>query len=310
MRDLKFLLFLFGFVIIGSVMALQGCKDNCPPCVDPSNPECGNYDPNFGKPSADFTMRQSLKPFGWADKPEEIAEFCDTIVASNSGVLFTAKEENALRYEWTIGDENRTFNTREVALRFDDYLQDADNIWKPISVKLKIVKVPDAPHSPADSVYITERFLVFADEFLWNGTFEGYFEHEPDKKRVISYDFTKARSYKLPKETFADCPDSCEVTGVWLYNLLPNELMRIEWQHTLEKGFPNFYSYKQRKWKADEGDKTASTGFIALSSGVTYFHAYAERASDGRHKLRLEYKHQTERNGIETTYVFHGTKLN
>lgn len=288
---------------------LHGCKEDCPPCDDPTNSECSNYDPNYGKPTADFTMRQSLKPFGWADKPEEIAEFCDTIVAANSGVLFTAKEENALRYEWTIGDDNRTFNTREVALRFDDYLQNPDNVWKPIPVKLKVVKVPDAPHNTADSIYTMERFLVFADEFLWNGTFEGHFEHEPDIKRVISYDFTKTRSYKLPKETFADCPDSCEVKGVWLYNLLPNELMRIEWQHTLEKGSPNFYSYKQRKWEADEGDKTASTGFIALSSGVTYFHAYAEPAANGMHKLRLEYKHQSERNGVETTYVFHGTKL-
>ena len=48
---------------------------------------------------------------------------------------------------------------------------------------------------------------------------------------------------------------------------------------------------------------------MMMSSGITYFHAYAETATDGRHKLRLEYKHQTERNGVETTYIFHGTKL-
>ena len=101
---------------------ITGCKHER--CNDPSNPNCSNYDPNYGKPSAAFTMRQSMKPFGWQDKEEEIAEFCDTIVACNSGVLFTAKEENALRYEWTIGNDNRILRTREVALRFDDFLKD------------------------------------------------------------------------------------------------------------------------------------------------------------------------------------------
>jgi hypothetical protein len=306
MKKLKLITIL---LFSGLMVLYNGCKDDECPCDDPTNPVCENYDLNFRKPTADFTMRQSLKPFGWADKPENIAEFCDTIVASNSGVLFTAKEENAIRYEWTIGEDNRTFSTREVALRFDYYLQNPNNIWNPIPVKLKVVKVPDNPHNPADSVYTSERFLVFADEFLWNGTFEGYFDHEPNKKRVISYDFINTKSYNLPKQTFVGCLDSCEVTGVWLDNLLPDKLMRIEWQHTLEKGFPNFFSYKQRKWKADEGDKTANGSFIALSSGVTYFHAYAEPVADGRHKLRLEYKHQTERNGIETPYIFYGTKL-
>ena len=288
---------------------LHGCKEECPPCDDPTNSECSNYDPNYGKPTADFTMRQSLKPFGWADKPEEIAEFCDTIVAANSGVLFTAKEENALRYEWTIGDDNRTFSSREVALRFDDYLQNPSNVWKPIPVKLKVVKVPDAPHNTADSIYTMERFLVFADEFLWNGTFEGYFEHEPDIKRVISYDYTQYHTWTIPKAESGAGVD-IDVEGVLLFGFPQADTLRIEARRILDKSSPNFFSYKQRKWDMDEGTRTASTNVIQMSSGVTYFHAYAERAANGRHKLRLEYKHQSERNGIETTYVFHGTKLN
>jgi hypothetical protein len=253
-------------------------------------------------------MRQSLKPFGWAEKAEEIAEFCDTIVAANSGVLFTAKEENALRYEWTIGEDNRKFSTREVALRFDDYLQNPNNLWKPIPIKLKVVKVPNSPHNPADSVYSSHRFLVFADEFLWNGKFEGYFEHEPNKKRVISYDYTKYHTWTISKEN-SGMGVAVDVEGVLLFGFPQADTLKIEARRILDKSFPNFFSYKQRKWDMDEGTRTASTNVMQSSSGVTYFHAYAERATDGRHKLRLEYKHQTERNGKETTYIFHGTKL-
>ncbi len=293
--------------LISFACILNSCKHDCP-CDDPTNSECSNYDPDYGKPTANFTIRQSIKPFGWAEKPEEIAEFCDTIVAANSGVLFTAKEENAHRYEWTIGEDNRTFTTREVALRFDDYLDDENNIWKPIPVKLKVVKVPDAPHSSADSIYITERFLVFADEFLWNGTFEGYFEHEPNVKRVISYDYSKYHTWTIPKEESV-IGVAYDVEGVFLVGFPQADTLKIEARRILDKSFPDFFSYKQRKWDMDEGTRTADEQLMIMSSGVTYFHAFAERGSDGRHRLRLEYKHQTERNGLETTYVFNGTKL-
>ena len=305
MNGLKFFILLFGYA---GIFTLLACKEDNP-CDDPTNPDCNNYDPNYGKPTADFTMRQSLQPFGWAEKPEEIAEFCDTIVAANSGVLFTAKEENALKYKWTIGDDNRTFTTREVALRFDDHLQNPNNIWKPIPVKLKVIKVPDAPHNPADSVYTAQRFLVFANEFLWNGTFEGYFEHEPDKKRVISYDYTHYHTWTIPKEESVVGVD-VDVEGVMLFGFPQADTLRIEARRVIDKSFPEFFSYKQRKWDMNEGTRTASTNVMQMSSGVTYFHAYAERGANGRHKLRLEYKHQTERNGVETTYIFHGTKLN
>jgi len=285
---------------------ITGCKHER--CNDPSNPNCSNYDPNYGKPSAAFTMRQSMKPFGWQDKEEEIAEFCDTIVACNSGVLFTAKEENALRYEWTIGNDNRIFRTREVALRFDDFLKDSTNIWKPIPVKLKVVKIPKAPRNPADSVYISERTLVFANEFLWNGTFEGYFENEPNKKRVLTWDYTKGYTWTIPKEkSYMSIP--YDVEGIYLFGFPQADTLRIELQRILEKSFPNFESYKQRKWKMDETTRIADNQVMMMSSGITYFHAYAQPSRDGKHKVRLEYRYQTQQNGKETTFVFNGVKL-
>jgi hypothetical protein len=296
-------------IAITQLLLLSSCKrEHCRPCNDPRNPDCSNYDPNLGIPTAEFSMRQSIKPFGWQEKEEEIAEFCDTIVACNAGVLFIAKEENALRYEWTIGDENRIFRTREVALKFDDYLKDSTNIWKPIPVKLKVIKIPEAPRNPADSIYISERTLVFANEFLWNGTFEGYFENEPNKKRVLTWDYTKNYTWTIPKEkSYIGRP--YDVEGIYLFGFPQADTLKVEYLRILDRAFPNLLSYKQRKWQMNETTRIADNQVMMMSSGITYFHAYAQPSSDGKNKVRLEYRHQTERNGKETTYIFNGYKV-
>jgi len=36
-----------GISIIGSLFLLHSCKDDCPPCDDPTNPDCDNYDPCY-----------------------------------------------------------------------------------------------------------------------------------------------------------------------------------------------------------------------------------------------------------------------
>ncbi len=267
-------------------------------------------DPNYGIPSSDFTMRQTLRPFGLVDNPNEIAEFSDTIVSSSPGVLFSAIEDNVIRYEWTIGDDKRLFNTKEVALDFSQFLNNPDSRWKPIPIQLKVVKVPKPPHNPADSVYITTKNLVFADIFLWNGTFEGYFEHEPKIKRTISFDFTKLHTYQVSDHAVIPCKP-CFVEGYHLYNLAPNfnDTFKIQHNHVFENGDPKLVSYKQLKWKSDETDKRAWPAFHELSSGITYFHSFANYNDKNKIQVRLEYRHQKERNGVETTYVFHGIKI-
>ncbi len=300
---------IFYLLVINFIIVFTGCKKD-KHCNDPSNPECINYDPNYGIPSSDFTMRQSLRPFGWAERKEEIPEFSDTIVAAGAGVLFTAKEDNVIRYEWTIGDDNRLFTTKEVALNFSQFLNSPDSRWKPIPIQLKVVKVPKPPHNPADSVYVTNKNLVFADIVLWNGTFEGYFEHEPQVKRIVSYDFTKLSQFEVPENTFYPCPAPCIMEGFTFYGLLPKDTMSIADESIFSRGFPKLFSYKQIKWKADESAKNGWDNFISLSSGISYFHAFADYDNNNKIKVRIEYTHQTQKNGVETTYVFHGIKIN
>jgi hypothetical protein len=91
-RYLSLLLLLIG---LGSQ-----CKKKC---YDPSNPDCDNYDPCFGKNpvSAAFKIQEVVQfhtiPEGWGEVP-------DTDTITTYGVQFTALEDGA-EYEWHIGRE-------------------------------------------------------------------------------------------------------------------------------------------------------------------------------------------------------------
>jgi len=290
------------------VVFFNACKKKC---CDPKNPDCENYDPNFGIPTADFTMRQSLKPFGWVDLLENIAEFADTIVASNNGVLFTAKEENAIRYEWTIGDDARTFYTKEVALTFNDFLQVPGNVRRKIPVKLKVIKKPMAHQNQNDTVYTSERFLVFAEEFLWSGTFEGFFEHEPTVKRTIIVN-SDGIEFKVPPGTFADRPkDSVTLSGYAFYGLIPKDKIFVSNGHVIDnKCYPSFNSYKQWKWAIINSHKISNRSLQNTSGGLMSYHANAEFSPDGKHSIVVKYAYRSSRTSPEEHYIFKGKKIN
>jgi hypothetical protein len=291
------------------VLFFSTCKKEC--CQDPTNPECENYDPKYGIPTADFTIRQSLRPYGWPDLEENIAEFSDTIVIGNNGVLFTAKEENAIRYEWTIGEDSRRFYTKEVALRFDDFLQIPDNVRRKIPIKLKVVKKPMSHQNQDDTVHISERSLVFADEFLWSGTFEGYFEHEPNTKRVIIVN-SNAIEFKVPPGTFADRPkDSVTLLGYAFYGLVPKNAFFVSNDHVINNNcYPSFYSYKQWKWAVTNQQKIANMSLQNITSGLMSYHANAEFSADGKHSIVVKYTYRSSQTSPEENYIFKGKKIN
>jgi hypothetical protein len=99
-----------------ALLALGSCKKE-KPCKDPSNPECENYDPCYGKkaPSADFIIGQSAaSPYFGMKSYEFISD--DTMFAPFYWPIdFMAKEEGA-KYEWKLGSETITSKrfTREL----------------------------------------------------------------------------------------------------------------------------------------------------------------------------------------------------
>jgi hypothetical protein len=289
-----------------AIAFFSSCK-----CDDPSNPDCNNYDPFYGKskPTADFTIRQSMRPLGWEDKPENIAEFCDTIGGGQTGVLFTAKEENA-KYQWTIGEDERKFTTKEVALNFAEYLKDSNNYERMIPIKLKIIKVPMSPFDSKDSIYELTRYLVFKPVFLWNGNFEGTFSNEVGKTRKIKIDPYNIINWWVPPGTFGGQPDPVKVDGYGFYGFPQTDTLKVTYRKINDsKTLPCFSSYKQWHWNLSNEDKYADPGIQAVTSGLLSFYAQAEFSKDGKHSIFITYTYRKEFKGKEETFTFKGHRI-
>ena len=91
-----------------AMLALGACKKE-KPCKDPSNPDCENYDPCFGKkaPSADFIIGQSSNVGYFGMKPFEFISDDTMFAPFYRNIDFMAKEEGA-EYEWKLGAETIT----------------------------------------------------------------------------------------------------------------------------------------------------------------------------------------------------------
>jgi hypothetical protein len=90
----------------------------CKRCNDPSNPDCKNYDPCYGKTaaSADFDIFERNR---WKGGANWIEVKSDTIIYGAFGV-FRAKQnpDNDIEYNWKIGFMEQEFTEPEVRLIF------------------------------------------------------------------------------------------------------------------------------------------------------------------------------------------------
>jgi hypothetical protein len=291
-----------------AISGLQSCKKKC---CDPKNPDCENYDAELLKPTANFRMRQSNVPFGFEDKPGNIAEFSDTICVSEAGVMFEALEENADSYEWTIGSHTTKFTTKKVYLQFTSFLKDTLNFGVKIPVKLRIVKSPANLSNPKDSVYEKTRNLVFLPLVLWQGKFEGVFKDNPNKRTTIEIG-TVPQVYTFPPGIFADRPkDSIKLESYIFKGLPARPFIAVSWEHGNNENNCdiNYVSYKQWNWQISDFNINTSNGIDELTSGLLGFHAYADLNSSGKHIITVIYKFRANKNSSIQTYTFTGEKV-
>ena len=96
------------FAVVSFLLGLQSCKKE--KCIDPSNPQCENYDPCYGKQklTADFDIYETSGFFSTKWTP-----YTTDTIASN-GAIFIAKDNSDIAsYEWHIGSEiltTKSFN--------------------------------------------------------------------------------------------------------------------------------------------------------------------------------------------------------
>ena len=91
------------FAVVSFLLGLQSCKKE--KCTDPTNPQCENYDPCYGKQklTADFDIYEasSFYTSKWT--------WYATDTISSNGVMFVARD-NDVWYSWQVGAE--TLNTQ------------------------------------------------------------------------------------------------------------------------------------------------------------------------------------------------------
>ena len=167
MRKIAFL-----FVISMGLFGLHDCKDD-PPCHEPTNPKCPNYDPCYGKKpvTADFEI-------GATGNPSVINPFTgmfeeDTIFPKTA-IRFRAKIKGA-KYKWKLGSETiydsaftRTFHT----VPYGRY-----------KVTLIIEKEPDLACFPEDDGRdtLTRYFhIVEYCKLQTTGSYKGVWEGQKD----------------------------------------------------------------------------------------------------------------------------------
>lgn len=162
-------------------------KDEPVACDDETNSECPNYDPCHDQEatSADFKTAVVL-----ADTKYEFVTAEEDTFYFGSKVLFTAKEENALSYQWTIGDDDRVFTEQEFSLRFE--LSDSLSLSnRPIPIQLIITRTPNTDCFPSDdgidtiikNIYFVSFHEVEHRNFI--GTWIGSREDKPDEMYEI-----------------------------------------------------------------------------------------------------------------------------
>jgi hypothetical protein len=160
MKNLKFLILLLG---LAGLLTLHACKEELP-CDDPSNPNCPNYDPCYGKDTINtfFKVRpgdRGFKPPGeWCNLIP-----CDTFNASS--VRFDIPDGNPANstYEWQIGSEAEPRTGEGFEIDFSDYLRDNGwETWIPITLTVR-TPMNECLRNEEETVKTVTRQLFFTE---------------------------------------------------------------------------------------------------------------------------------------------------
>ncbi len=178
MKPLHFVLLVLW--VMASI-SIQSCKKDC--CNDPTNPDCKNYDPCYGKEPANASFNFYL------DLSNEYGKYhynTDTIEMREGGysalVHFKVDDKNVDSCWWTVGKDARVFTQKEFYLTF--------NLWNsPIQVTLIVDKHnakachPDKPIRDTFTKVLTLMPLGSSNIF---GKYLGYLDgNESDTASII-----------------------------------------------------------------------------------------------------------------------------
>ncbi len=178
-------------VFLTFIVGCQRDENPDPKCMDPTDPNCENYDPCLveNPVSADFKMESKLTyAYGY-----DTIYIEETSQAGLGVIRFTAVEEGA-NYKWYIGAD--TFYTRSFELLFTE---SGVILGSTISFTLIVEKEPNPVCHPNDNGKDTvTKSLKFIDrcDYSISNKFYGSFESNPND------------SFEVKIETFNPSADS------------------------------------------------------------------------------------------------------
>jgi len=208
---MKLFRIILGICCLSGLLMIHSCKDDWPPCDDPTNPDCDNYDPCYGKKTINsfFKVRPGDRGF---PPPEDWCELtpCDTFNASS--VRFDAPDGNPENstYQWQIGTEAEPRTGKGFEVDFSNYLSKGN--WEShITVTLTIRSpINSCLKNPSDTLVVTSRELFFTEQTLnlylnqdTSARFKGYFTNDKDKEVVLEFTYFKKGNYQGFKGPFA-----------------------------------------------------------------------------------------------------------
>lgn len=159
------------------LISISGCGEDC---TDETNIDCPNYDPchDAVETSAGFRFGYTV---GTQAGGINHTFYTDTFLPGQR-IGFFADDEEAESYKWTVGVDDRTWDTPYFSLKFDK----ADSLVlysEPIEVRLITHRVPQTDCYPddngVDTSYRYIHFLRPTNTFI--GTWRGTLSENPDK---------------------------------------------------------------------------------------------------------------------------------
>ncbi|NUM30966.1 MAG: hypothetical protein HUU47_01425 [Bacteroidetes bacterium] len=174
-------------------LCIQSCKKDC--CNDPSNPDCKNYDPCYGKEPANASFhfyRDLSNEYGKYHYKTDTIEMYEG--GSMTGVIFKVEDKNVDSCWWTVGQDTRVFTQKEFYLTF--------NLWNsPIPVKLIVDKHnakncnPDKPIRDTSTKILTLMPLGSSNIY---GRYFGYLDGNKDDTATVQVLLEKLQSENIP----------------------------------------------------------------------------------------------------------------
>jgi hypothetical protein len=174
-----------------AAFSLQTCKH----CNDPTNPDCANYDPCYGKKTINTFFK--VRPGDRGFPPPE--EWCDLVNCDTFNTVFVrfdipeGNPENST-YEWQIGEEPEPRYGEGFEIEFGPHIAKYGwETWLPITLTIRtppngcLTNPGDTLISVTRELFFTEKDLKLYKEGEDTAIFKGYFEDDPSKQTLIQY---------------------------------------------------------------------------------------------------------------------------